>query len=291
MPGCWRTPRVRHAWAAVAAFAFAEASFFPIPADVMVLPMMLADRSPRLPAGRLGRLLVGGRRHAGLCHRPLFWETAGLWLIHVLHVPLERVEALRLKYTQHAYLIMVQGATPIPYKLVTIASGLAGVSFPLFMLYSAVTRSIRYIVIEGAAGSFLRRTGAGAAGEISRSRAGRVSYRAGAGVCCAEISLSSTCHSAKRRVCGARAGTQLHSWIPGLRRIIACCAAPGMTAPNPVPVRWRSSNRPKPARLRPRPARPAAWQADRRWFRRWTSAARLFWRHASGRAHAWRRRG
>ncbi|HWX89406.1 MAG TPA: hypothetical protein VNY75_03815, partial [Rhizomicrobium sp.] len=33
-----------HAWAAVAAFAFAEASFFPIPADVMVLPMMLADR-------------------------------------------------------------------------------------------------------------------------------------------------------------------------------------------------------------------------------------------------------
>ena len=34
----------RHAWAAVAAFAFAEASFFPIPADVMVLPMMLADR-------------------------------------------------------------------------------------------------------------------------------------------------------------------------------------------------------------------------------------------------------
>ena len=43
---------------------------------------------------------------------------------------------------------MVQGATPIPYKLVTIASGLAGVSFPLFMLYSAVTRSVRYIVIE-----------------------------------------------------------------------------------------------------------------------------------------------
>jgi membrane protein DedA with SNARE-associated domain len=44
---------------------------------------------------------------------------------------------------------MVQGATPIPYKLVTIASGLAGVSFPLFMFYSTVTRSIRYVVIEG----------------------------------------------------------------------------------------------------------------------------------------------
>ena len=139
----------KHAWAAVAAFAFAEASFFPIPADVMVLPMMLADRSRvfRLGAWVAFWSVTGGMLGYAIGH--LFWETAGLWLIHVLHVPLERVDALRLKYTQHAYLIMVQGATPIPYKLVTIASGLAGVSFPLFMLYSTVTRSIRYIVIEG----------------------------------------------------------------------------------------------------------------------------------------------
>ena len=138
-----------HAWAAVAAFAFAEASFFPIPADVMVLPMMLADRSassgwaPGWPSGRWPAACWA------MPSAHLFWETAGLWLIHALHVPLEQVEALRFKYTQHAYLIMVQGATPIPYKLVTIASGLAGVSFPLFMLYSTITRSIRYIVIEG----------------------------------------------------------------------------------------------------------------------------------------------
>jgi len=69
-------------------------------------------------------------------------------LINALHVPLAQVDALRLKYSNNAYLIMVQGATPIPYKLVTIASGLAGVTFPLFMLYSAITRSIRYLVIE-----------------------------------------------------------------------------------------------------------------------------------------------
>jgi membrane protein YqaA with SNARE-associated domain len=138
-----------HAWAAVAAFAFAEASFFPIPADVMVLPMMLADR------GRVFRLgawvafwsVAGGMLGYAIGH--LFWETAGLWLIHALHVPLAQVEGLRARYTHNAFLIMVQGATPIPYKLVTIASGLAGVSFPLFMLYSTVTRSIRYIVIEG----------------------------------------------------------------------------------------------------------------------------------------------
>ena len=59
----------------------------------------------------------------------LFWNTAGLWLIGVLHIPLSEVEALRQRYTEHAYLIVVQGLTPIPYKLVTIASGLAGVPF------------------------------------------------------------------------------------------------------------------------------------------------------------------
>jgi len=138
----------RHAWAAVAAFAFAEASFFPIPADVMVLPMMLADRKRvfRLGVWVAFWSVAGGM--LGYAIGALFWETAGLWLIHILHVPLEQIEALRAKYSNNAYLIMVQGATPIPYKLVTIASGLAGVSFPLFMLYSAVTRSIRYIVIE-----------------------------------------------------------------------------------------------------------------------------------------------
>lgn len=138
-----------HAWAAVAAFAFAEASFFPIPADVMVLPMMLADRKRVFQLGIWVAFWSVAGGMLGYTIGALFWETAGVWLIHLLHLPLQEIEALRLRYTHHAYLIMVQGATPIPYKLVTIASGLAGVSFPLFMLYSTVTRSIRYVLIEG----------------------------------------------------------------------------------------------------------------------------------------------
>jgi membrane protein YqaA with SNARE-associated domain len=138
----------KHAWAAVAVFAFAEASFFPIPADVMVLPMMLADRKRvfRLGAWVAFWSVAGGA--LGYAIGALFWETAGVWLIHALHVPLAKVEFYRAEYSQNAYYIMAQGATPIPYKLVTIASGLAGVSFPLFMLYSAITRSVRYLLIE-----------------------------------------------------------------------------------------------------------------------------------------------
>jgi membrane protein YqaA with SNARE-associated domain len=138
-----------HAWAALACFAFAEASFFPIPPDVMLLPMMLADRKR---AFRLGVWcafwsVMGGM--LGYAIGALFWNTAGVWLIGVLHIPLSEVENLRQRYSEHAYLIVVQGLTPIPYKIVTIASGLAGVPFLFFMGYSAVTRSLRFIVLEG----------------------------------------------------------------------------------------------------------------------------------------------
>src|ERR1700743_2446080 len=138
-----------HAWAALAAFAFAEASFFPIPPDVMLLPMMLANRRRALVvgAGCTFWSVTGGM--LGYAIGALFWDTAGVWLIGVLHISLDQVEALRAKYAANAALIVVQGLTPIPYKLVTISSGLANVPFAAFMLYSAITRSLRFIVLEG----------------------------------------------------------------------------------------------------------------------------------------------
>jgi membrane protein YqaA with SNARE-associated domain len=139
-----------HAWAALALFAFAEASFFPIPPDVMVLPMMLANRRRALLVGAWCAFwsVMGGM--LGYAIGALFWKTFGLWLIGVLHVPLSEVDTLRARYAAHAYLIAVQGLTPIPYKLVTISAGLAGVPFLAFMFFSAVTRSLRFIVLEGA---------------------------------------------------------------------------------------------------------------------------------------------
>ena len=139
----------RHAWAALAAFAFAEASFFPIPPDVMLLPMMLADRRRALAVAAWCAFwsVTGGM--LGYAIGALFWQTAGLWLIGAIHVPLAEVEALRAKYAAHAYLIAVQGLTPVPYKLVTISAGLANVPFAAFMLYSAITRTLRFVVLEG----------------------------------------------------------------------------------------------------------------------------------------------
>jgi membrane protein YqaA with SNARE-associated domain len=140
----------RHAWAALACFAFAEASFFPIPPDIMLLPMMVADRRNafKLAAWCAFWSVMGGI--LGYAIGALFWNTLGLWLIGALHIPLAKVEHYRQSFAAHAYMIVVQGATPIPYKLVTIASGLAGVPFFAFMGFSAITRSFRFVVLEGA---------------------------------------------------------------------------------------------------------------------------------------------
>jgi len=143
-----------HAWWTLAAVAFAEASFFPIPPDVMLLPMMLAHRKRALATAAWCTLwsVTGGM--FGYAIGALFWKTLGLWLIGVLHVPLSEVEHLRSQYAAHAYFIVLQGLTPVPYKLVTISAGLANVPFLTFMFYSAITRSLRFIVLEGIAVHF-----------------------------------------------------------------------------------------------------------------------------------------
>ena len=164
----------RHAWAALACFAFAEASFFPIPPDVMLLPMMVANRRRAFALAAWCTLfsVLGGA--LGYAIGALFWDTAGQWIIHALHIPLEKVEHYRQSFSAHAYMIVVQGMTPIPYKLVTIASGLAGVPFLAF--HGVFHHHPQHALHRAgrAAGAFLRRPGQGAARQISRSRADRL---------------------------------------------------------------------------------------------------------------------
>jgi membrane protein YqaA with SNARE-associated domain len=134
---------------ALAAFAFAEASFFPIPPDVMLLPMMVADRKRafRLAAWCALWSVIGGC--FGYLIGMFFWDTAGMAIIHLFHIPLAKVDHVRDLYQANAYWIAIQGLTPIPFKLVTISSGLAGVFFPYFLFFAALARSVRFVVIEG----------------------------------------------------------------------------------------------------------------------------------------------
>lgn len=134
---------------ALAVVAFAESSFFPIPPDVLLVPMVLAK--PRLAwvyaAIATAGSVFGGA--VGYALGALLYETLGAWLIHLYGYE-GKAETLRAGF-QHwgAWIILIKGLTPVPYKLVTIVAGLLGYSFGLFVLLSLITRGARFFLLSG----------------------------------------------------------------------------------------------------------------------------------------------
>ena len=136
----------RHALPTLAAVSFAESSFFPIPPDVILVPMALAQpHKARLyalvctVASVLGGLV-------GYAIGALLYDTLGKWLITIYGYG-DGVEAFRAAYTEWgAWIILIKGLTPIPYKIVTIASGFAGYDLLAFLVLSTITRGIRFFL-------------------------------------------------------------------------------------------------------------------------------------------------
>jgi membrane protein YqaA with SNARE-associated domain len=139
---------------ALAVIAFAESSVFPIPPDVILAPMTLAQ--PKL-AWRYAFIatiasVLGGIVGYGI--GALLFDTVGQWLFHLYGYG-DRVAALKeTDATWGALVILVKGLTPIPFKLVTIVSGLLGYNFPLFVLLSLITRGGRFFLLAGALNHF-----------------------------------------------------------------------------------------------------------------------------------------
>ena len=134
----------RRAWAALFAVSFAESSFFPIPPDVMLIPMVLADRKRALLLAAWCTLasVLGGM--AGYAIGALLYDSLGKWLIAAYGYG-DALGTFRAFYAEWgAWLILAKGLLPIPYKIVTILSGFAGYNFPLFVALSALTRGARF---------------------------------------------------------------------------------------------------------------------------------------------------
>jgi membrane protein YqaA with SNARE-associated domain len=131
----------------LAAVAFAESSFFPVPPDIMLLPMSLArpQRAWLFAALCTVASVAGGV--LGYAIGALLYDSLGQWLIHLYGLG-DKVEAFRASYAQWGALIIIgKGLTPIPYKLVTITSGFAGYNIWLFILCSIIARGGRFFVV------------------------------------------------------------------------------------------------------------------------------------------------
>ena len=139
---------------ALAVVAFAESSFFPIPPDVLLVPMTLAQprRAWQFALVATVASVLGGM--LGYAIGAALYDTLGQWLVNLYGYG-AKMEALKQTYAQWGWLvILVKGLTPIPYKLVTITSGLLGYNFPLFVALSALTRGARFFLVAGAISRF-----------------------------------------------------------------------------------------------------------------------------------------
>lgn len=143
---CVKTAGTRYAAWTLGAVAFAESSFFPIPPDAMMVPMALArpDRAYFYAAVCTVASVLGGI--LGYAIGAYLYDSVGLWLISLYGYG-DKVEAFRAAYAAWgSWIILIKGATPIPYKIVTITSGFAGYDFFLFVLLSAITRGARFFL-------------------------------------------------------------------------------------------------------------------------------------------------
>jgi membrane protein YqaA with SNARE-associated domain len=134
----------RYAWATMAAIAFAESSFFPMPPDIVMIPMALKDRRRAFLLAAWCTLfsVLGGI--LGYLIGSWLYDSVGQWLSRVYGMGGD-IETFKVAYNKYGALIVLQGLTPIPYKIVTIASGFAGMNFALFLVLSVITRSIRFM--------------------------------------------------------------------------------------------------------------------------------------------------
>jgi membrane protein YqaA with SNARE-associated domain len=127
--------------------AFVESSFFPVPPDAMLIPMSLARPDKAWFYATVCTLTSVAGGVLGYFIGAVLYDSVGLWLMKLYGLT-DQVETFRQAYAQWgSWIILIKGVTPIPYKLVTIASGFAGYSIVMFVLLSFVARGMRFFLV------------------------------------------------------------------------------------------------------------------------------------------------
>jgi membrane protein YqaA with SNARE-associated domain len=127
--------------------SFVESSFFPVPPDVMLIPLSLArpDRAYFYATVCTVTSVAGGV--LGYIIGAYLYDSVGLWLMQLYGYG-DKIEAFRQAYAEWgAWIIVLKGMTPIPYKIVTIASGFAAYPILPFILLSFIARGMRFYLV------------------------------------------------------------------------------------------------------------------------------------------------
>ncbi len=134
---------------ALFAITFAEASFFPIPPDVLLIALCL---SVPAKAFRFALICTVGSIMGGMFGYFLgmeFYEVIGTKIISFYHLT-DKYETVAQLYNDHnALAVGLAGFTPLPYKLFTILAGVCEINFPIFVIASFFSRGLRFFLVAG----------------------------------------------------------------------------------------------------------------------------------------------
>ena len=139
----------RHAPHALFWVSFVESSFFPIPPDVMLVPMVLANRAKAWVYATIATIgsVIGGV--AGYCIGFFFFQTVGLPILN-LYGKAESFEQFAGWFNEYGvWILIIKGMTPFPYKVLTIAAGVTQMPLLPFIAASVVARSMRFFLVAG----------------------------------------------------------------------------------------------------------------------------------------------
>ena len=137
----------RHAIWWLAAFSFIESSVFPIPPDVLLIPMVLAAPTRWFSIAAICTLssVIGG--YLGYAIGYYAMDTIGWQILGFFHL-VEKFHAFKPMVDEYGvWVIIVKGATPIPYKLITIAAGAFDFDLVQFTFASIISRGIRFFLV------------------------------------------------------------------------------------------------------------------------------------------------
>jgi len=137
----------RHAIWILAAVSFAESSFFLVPPDVLLIPMVLAARPQWFRIALVCTIASVAGGVFGYFIGAVLFDELGRPILDMYHATV-KFEAARAAYNEHGVLIVfTAGFSPIPYKIFTIASGVSGMDIVPFIIASAVGRGARFFLV------------------------------------------------------------------------------------------------------------------------------------------------
>jgi membrane protein YqaA with SNARE-associated domain len=137
----------RNAVPVLATVSFIESSIFPIPPDVMLIPMVLADRTRAFRIAFICTIasVLGGLLGYGI----------GIFLFEEIGRPLlefygfaPKFAEFQIKYNNWgAWAVFIAGVTPFPYKVITILSGVTALNLTVFITASVAARGLRFFIV------------------------------------------------------------------------------------------------------------------------------------------------